>query len=163
VAKNKTFFGRLIADVIGFFGSIFSHVMKGAEKTFDELPQETQDALIHGSGVMNFINLEVGKLPEEIEAGILAKFPDINIDALKTGLIAVAKGFNLQVDENSIPDLIAKIQAHISSLQGSLWDTIIQGAANILAIFLAPAGTKAGAITSLMEYVYRTFFSKKNK
>lgn len=161
MAKNKSFFGRLIASVVSFFGSIFKHVMEGAEKTFDELPQETQDALIHGSGVMDFINSQVGELPENIEAAILEKFPDLNIDSLKSGLLAVAKGFKLNVDENSLADIIAKIQGYLKSLEGNVWNAIVQGAANIVAVFLAPAGTKFGAIASLMEYVYQTFFRKK--
>ena len=157
----KTFFGRLIANVWGALGSIFQHVMTGAEKTFNELPQETKDALIHGSGVLDFINKEIGKLPEEIEAGLLTTFPDLNVESLKAGLFAICKALNIQVDENSLPDMIAKLQAHITSLQGNTWDAIMNGAANILAIFLAPANTKFAAVASLMEYVYQTFFKKK--
>lgn len=159
--KNKTFFGRLIADVVGALGSIFKHVMNGAEKTYNELPQEAKDALLHGSGVMEFINSTVGKLPEEIEAGILEKFPDLDAEKLKAGLLQISKAFNLGVDENSITDIISKLQAYLNSLEGNVWDAIVQGAANILAIFLAPAGTKFAAISSLMEFVYQTFFKKK--
>ena len=161
MSKDKTFFGRLIASVIGFFGSIFKHVMEGAEKTFNELPKETQDALLHGSGVMEFINTQVDALPEDVEAAILEKFPDLNIDSLKVGLLAVAKGFKLDVDENSLHDIVSKIQAYLKSLEGNVWNAIVNGAANIVAVFLAPAGTKFGAIASLMEYVYQTFFKKK--
>jgi hypothetical protein len=157
----KTFFGRLIATVWGALGSIFQHVMTGAEKTFNELPQETKDALIHASGILDFLNKEVGKLPEEIQAGLLASFPDINIDTLKSGLFAICKALNIPVDENSVPDMITKLQAHISSLQGNTWDAIMNLSANVLAIFLAPVGTKFAAVTSLMEYVYQTFFAKK--
>lgn len=161
MAKNKTFFGRLIASVISFFGSIFKHVMEGAEKTYSELPEATQRALLHGSGVMDFITSQVDAIPSDIQAAILEKFPDLDIASLTSGLLAVAKGFNLPVDGNSLPDIIAKIQAYLKSLEGNVWDAIVQGAANIVAIFLAPAGTKFGAIASLMEYVYQTFFRKK--
>jgi hypothetical protein len=161
MSKDKTFFGKLIASVIGFFGSIFKHVMEGAEKTFNELPKETQDALLHGSGVMEFINTQVDALPEDVEAAILEKFPDLNMDSLKAGLLAVAKGFKLDVDENSLHDIVSKIQAYLKSLEGNVWNAIVNGAANIVAVFLAPAGTKFGAIASLMEYVYQTFFKKK--
>jgi hypothetical protein len=161
MSKDKTFFGKLIASVISFFGSIFKHVMEGAEKTFNELPKETQDALLHGSGVMEFINTQVDALPEDVEAAILEKFPDLNMDSLKAGLLAVAKGFKLDVDENSLHDIVSKIQAYLKSLEGNVWNAIVNGAANIVAVFLAPAGTKFGAIASLMEYVYQTFFKKK--
>lgn len=159
---HKTFFGKIIAAVIGVFGGIFSHVLKGAEKTFNNLPEATQQALLHGSGVLDFINSQVDAVPEDIEAGLLKEFPDLDIDKLKIGLLAVAQGFNLQVDANSVTDIIQKIKDYLTSLHGNVWDAITQGAANIIAIFLAPADTKFGAIASLMEYVYQTFF-KKNK
>lgn len=155
--KQKTFFGRLFAAI----GSMFVHVMNGAEKTFKSLPKEAQDALLHGSGVIEFINSNVGELPENIEAGILEKFPDLDTEALKAGLLAISKAFNLPVDENSLPDIIKKIQNYLSSLHGNVWDAIVQGAANILAIFLAPKETKFAAISSLMEFVYQKFFKKK--
>jgi hypothetical protein len=159
--QRKTFFGRLLSGIVNFFGSIFSPVFKGAKKSFEDLPEEEQKALIHGSGVMEFISSQIGELPENIQAGILVKFPDINIELLKAGLIAISKGFNLKVDENSVPDLIAKIQDHLHSLEGDTWNAIIRGAAELIAIFLAPKGTKFGAFTSLIEYVYQTFFKKK--
>jgi hypothetical protein len=159
--KKKTFFGRLLATVWGALGSIFKHVMTGAEKTFNELPEETKDALIHGSGVLDFINKNVGKLPEEIEAGLLETFPDLDVESLKTGFLALCKVWNIPVNEDTLPDIIAKIQAHISSFEGNTWKNIMNGAANLVAIFLAPAGTKFAAIASLMEYVYQTYFNKK--
>ena len=158
----KTFFGKLLADVWGIFGSIFKHVISGAEQTYNELPQATKDALLHGSGVLDFINTEVDMLPETIEAGILAKFPDLTADSLTAGLTLIAQAFKLDVaNGDPIVDVITKLKAYLQSLQGTTWDIIVQGAANLLAIFLAPAGTKAGAITQLMEYVYQTFFAKK--
>lgn len=161
--KNKTFVGRLLQDIVGLFGSIFSHVLKGAEKTYNDLPEETQDALLHGSGVIAFITKEAEAAPGSVAQGILAEYPDLNIDSLTKGLLLVAQAFKLDVDENSIDDIIAKLQAYLASLQGDLWDIIVQGAANILAVFLAPKGTKVGVITTLMEYVYQTFLKKKKK
>lgn len=162
MATHKTFFGRLLAGIVGIFGSIFSHVLSGAEQTFDALPQETKDALIHGSGVLDFINSEVDMVPADIEAGILAKFPDLTADSLNAGLTIIAQAFKLDVaNGDPLTDVITKLKAYLQTLQGNTWDMIVQGMANILAIFLAPIGTKAGAITQLMEYVYQTFFAKK--
>jgi|ERR1017187_655719 hypothetical protein len=158
---HKTFFGKLLADIVSIFGGIFHAVMSGAETTFNNLPPATQAALLHGSGVMVFITTEVGKLPAEIRAAILAKFPDINEAALETGLYEIANGFKLNPIQGNLDDTIAKLQAYLTGLQGNVWNAIVQGAANILAVVLAPAGTKFGAITTLMEYVYQTFFAKK--
>jgi hypothetical protein len=157
----KTFFGRLIADIVSLFGSIFHSVLNGAEKTYNNLPQATKDALLHGSGVMAFITQEVGMLPSEIRTGILAKFPDLNEAELEAGLYAVANGLKLNPTQNNLDDTIAKLQTYINSFQGNTWNSVVQGAAEVLAVFLAPAGTKFGAIASLIEYIYQTFFAKK--
>lgn len=159
--KTKTFFGRLIESIVSVFGSIFHHVMAGAEKTFNDLPPEIKAALIHGSGVLDLINQMINNTPDEIRAAIKEKFPDINEADLESGLFTIAHGFNLLPQENNINDVIAKLQEYLKGLQGNVWDGIMNGAAQMLAILLAPAGTKFGAIASLMEYVYQTYFAKK--
>lgn len=58
----KTFFGRWIADIVSVFGSIFHSVLSGAEKNYNELPQATEDALLHGLGIMAFMTQEVALL-----------------------------------------------------------------------------------------------------
>lgn len=70
------------------------------------------------------------------------KFPDINEQQLEAGLYAFANGFKLNPVENNLNDTIAKLQAYISSFQGNTWNAITRGAAEVLAVFLAPAGTK---------------------
>lgn len=158
---SKTFFGRLLADIASIFGSIFKHVIEGAKKTFDELPQATRDALIHGSGVMDVIKTMLTNTPDEILAAIKEKFPNIDPAALETGLFAVAHGFNLLPKENDLKDCIAVLQGYLSKLQGNTWDTIMHSGAALLAVIFAPAGTQFGAVVSLLEYVYQTFFAKK--
>ena len=159
--KKKTFFGRLLAGIFSIFGGAFHSLLAQAEKTFNALPPDVQAALLHGSGVIAFISQELTALPEDLRAQILAQYPDINEAALETGLYALANGFKLNPVQGNLDDTIAKIQAYLATLQGTVWDGIVQGAANVLAVFLAPPGTKIGAITQLMEYVYQTYFAKK--
>lgn len=160
---DKTFFGRLFASIASIFGSIFKPVFEGAKETYDNLPEEQKEALKHGAGIIDYINRAVGQAPEDVEKGILTTFPNLDLPKLTDGLMSVCKGFNIKVDVNTIPEMIAKIQKHLSKLEGSLWETIIQGAANVVALLLSPKGTRAGAVSSLMEYVYRTFFAKNKK
>lgn len=160
MSQHKTWVGRALANIVGFFGSIFHSVMKGAEKTFDELPQETKDALIHGSGIMDVINGLLDGTPDEIRAAIAEKFPDVSPVALEAGLFAVAHGFNLLPNENDLNDCINKLKEYLKNLHGNVWDAIMHAGASILAIVFAPAGTKFGAITSLLEWVYQTFIKK---
>lgn len=156
----KTFVGKLLAGIVAVFGSIFHHVMEGAEKTFKELPPATQQALIHGSGVIDLINTMLTSTPAQIRAAIKEKFPDLDEAALETGLFTIAHGFNLAPEMNNLDDTIAKLQSYLKGISSPVWDEIMHGAANILAVILAPAGTKFGAIAALMEYCYQTFIKK---
>ena len=153
----KTFFGKLFEAI----GSIFTHVFNGAKKTFNQLSDEQKEALKHGSGVMALITQELGKTPAEIRYLILTQFPDLDVPKLEAGLFQIAHSFNLLPKENDLEDIIGKLQTYLESLNGNFWDGITQAAANILAVFMAPAGTKFAAVASLMEYVYQTFFKKK--
>lgn len=155
---GKTFFGRLLAAI----GGIFKHVFEGARKTFDQLTPEQQAALKHGSGVVALINSELNNTPAEVRAAILEQFPDLDIATLETGLFQVATSFNLAPKEHNLEDIIAALQAYLSTLHGSIWEGITQGVASVLAVILAPAGTKFAAVGQLMEYVYQTFFKKKS-
>lgn len=162
MAQHKTFFGRLLAGIVNVFGSIFKHVLEGAEKTFDELPEETKDALIHGSGIMDLLNKMVGDTPEAVRLAIKEQFPDVDEAALEKGLYTIAHGFNLAPKSDDLDDCIATLQNYISTLNTPVWQGIMHAAASVLAAIFAPSGTAFGAIESLMEYVYQTFFKKKS-
>lgn len=158
MVQHHTFFGKLF----GWIGDIFSHVFEGAKKTYESLTPEQQAALLHGSGIIDILNTEVGKTPAEIRALIIQRFPDLDEAKLEAGLIATAHAFNLAVDINSIEDVIAQLQAYLSSLHGNIWESISHGVAGLLAVLFSPSDTKFAAIGSLVEYVYQTFFKKHN-
>lgn len=152
----KTFFGKLLA----IFGNAFSHVFRGAKKTYDNLSDEEKAALLHGSGVISIINTEVGKTPAEIRDSILATYPDLDLPKLENGLFIIAHAFNLVPQENNIEDIIAKLQAYLSNLKGNIWESISHDLAGLLSIVFAPVGSKFGALISLLEYVYHKYIKK---
>lgn len=160
MAQHKTFVGKLLASIVGIFGGIFSHVLSGAEKTFEQLPDAVKDSLIHGSGIIDIINAMLDNTAAEIIAAIQEKYPDVDIKALEAGLFTIAHGFNLLPEANNLDDVISKLQAYLKSLKGVVWADISHSASLLLAIILAPAGTKFGAIANLIEYVYQTFIKK---
>lgn len=151
-----TFFGKILA----IFGNIFSHVFKGAKKTYDKLSPEEQAALLHGSGVISIINTEIGKTPTEIRDAILVAYPDLDETKLENGLFTIAHAFNLAPQENNIEDIIAKLQTYLSSLKGNIWEGISHDLAGLLTIIFAPVGSKFGALISLIEYVYHRYIKK---
>lgn len=156
----KTGIGKLLASIVSIFGSIFHHVLSGAEQTFNQLPQATKDSLIHGSGILEIINSMIGSTAASVEAAITEKYPDVNATNMEAGLFAIAHAFGLLPNEGDLHDCIAKLQAYISSQKGTVWEDIMHSASLLLATVLAPIGTKLGALSSLLEYVYQTFIKK---
>lgn len=49
--QHKTFFGKLIAAIGGFF----SHLLNGAKSAFEELPQEQQNDIVNGVNISQII------------------------------------------------------------------------------------------------------------
>lgn len=161
MSKTKTFFGRLIADVVSGLGNIFKHVIDGAKETFKHLDQDTKDALIHGSGILDLINRLSGQSVADVRAAIKEQFPDVDEAKLEEGLFKIAHTFNLAPKVNDLDDVISSLQTYLSTLEGQSWEVIMHSAASILGIFLAPKETKVGGVVSLIEYIYQTFFAKK--
>lgn len=162
MSDNKTFFGRLLVTIVGLFGSIFHHVLAGAEETYKNLTPEQQSALLDGSGILNLINSMLTSSVTEIRAAIQEQFPNVSEAALEAGLFEIAHIFNLTPTDGDLDDCIAKLQAYLASKtqQSSTWDNIMHSASLALATILAPAGTKLGAFAMLIEYVYQTFIKK---
>lgn len=158
--ETKTGVGKLLASIVSILGSIFHHVMSGAERTFNQLPQATKDSLIHGSGIIETLNSMIGSAPASIQAAITEKYPDVNQTNMEAGLFAIAHAFGLAPNEGDLNDCIAKLQTYISSQTGSVWEDIMHSASLLLATILAPIGTKLGALSTLLEYVYQTFIKK---
>ena len=63
---------------LSFLGKFFTHLFNGAQKAYDKLSPEEKASLIHGSGIIDILNKEIGKTPSEIRALILAKYPDFD-------------------------------------------------------------------------------------
>lgn len=148
-------------SLITWLEKVLPFLFKAAKREWDSLPATEQNAILHGSGVLDILNTETGKLPAEVRAAITKKFPDLDEATLEKGLFELAHTFGLLPKENDLDDCITLLQTYLSSQQGVKWAAVIQSAANILAIIVAPAGTIFAKIGMLMEYAYQTFFKKK--
>lgn len=160
MAKNKTRVGRILASIIHFLGGILSHTIAGAEKDYNDLTDEEKASLQNGAGVMTFISQEIGKQPDIVRKAILEEFPNLDETKLETGLYTIAKALNLSPEANNLDDTIAKLQAHFNSLHGSVWDGIVQTAAYIFSVVIAPPGARVSKFIDIIRYVYLAFFKK---
>lgn len=157
MSEHKRFFGRLLAAI----GSIFTGLFNEMKKVYNDLPQEAKDALLHGTGIIDILNTEIGKTPAELRALILSKYPDLDETKLEEGLFRLIHVFKLLPDSNNIDDVITAIQSHLKSLEGKEWATFSHAASSLLAALFSGPETKVASIVSLIEYVYQHFFKKQ--
>lgn len=144
-----------------FLERLLPFLFKAAKREWDKLPKETQDAIKHGSGIIDTLNKEIGKAPEVIKGAIIAKYPDLNEEAVEKGIFKLLHAFNLAPKSDSFEDAAISVQEHFSSLKGKVLDAILQAGANVVAIVLAPAQTVSAKIFMVMEYAYRKYVKKE--
>jgi hypothetical protein len=141
--QHKTFFGRLIAAIGGFFG----HLLKGAETGFNDLSKQQQDDIVNGvnisqilkegykdgkNAVLTTIETKLNIPPDVAEQLLLTALKDVNINEpdLKAGFGKLADRIQAGVTDNHWNDLwktIAKSAAQWLS-QGSLsWISLGMG------------------------------------
>ena len=145
-------------------GDFFSGLFNSAKKTWAKLSPEVQNAMLHGSGIIDIINNNVDKVPSFVIALIQSKYPDITTDKIHAGLKGIADALHIAegVNDGDLEALISNIQKYLASLNGKIWANISGTLAKAIAAFLAPPETKFAAISSLMEFVYQTFIKKQN-
>jgi hypothetical protein len=139
------------------FLHIFTDLFNSVEKAWHKLEPEVQNALIHGSGVINIINQNLQKTPQEVFDLIQNKFPDLTKDKLTAALAKVTDGLKV-AEDNTNPDVLTTIQnlqKYFSGLQGKFWQGAASTSSQILAIALSPDETPFAKIASFIEFVYR--------
>lgn len=140
---HKSFFGKLIAAIGGFFG----HLLKGAETGFNDLPKQQQDDIVNGvnisqilkegytdgkGAVLTTIETKLNIAPDVAEQLLLVALKDVNINEadLQSGFDKLADRIQAGVTDNHWNDLwktIAKSAAQWLS-QGSLsWISLGMG------------------------------------
>jgi len=128
--KQKTFFGRLLAAIGGFF----SHLVSGAKTAFSQLPKEQQDAIIQGVNISQILKDGYTKGVDFVLGEIEAKL-NIPADVAKILLQTALKDVgideaDLQTGFNKLAD---KLQAGVTDTHwNSLWQTIASSAAQWL-------------------------------
>lgn len=144
-------------------GNFFESLFNAAKKTWNRLSPDVKNAMLKGSGVIELINRNVDKTPDFVLDLIKKQWPDFTMDQLKVALFNVNNALKI-ADDVEDPDLgvmIANLQNYLKGLKGATWAVVSNMLSNIIAIAIAPAGTKVAAIVQLMEYVYQSFVKKR--
>jgi hypothetical protein len=152
------FLNKLLSKIGHFFTDLFN----GAEKAWEKLSPEVQNAMLQASGIVDIINTNLDKVPEDLLNIINDKFPSLPVDRLKTALHTVAQDLKMAegVNDADILTLLQHIQQYLKAREGSRWANASDAIAKIIAIVVAPSSTRFEAIASLMVWVYQTFIKK---
>lgn len=142
-------------------GHFFEGIFNAAEHAWKKLEPEAKAALEQASGFVSVINNNLSGSPAFVRELIMQKF-GVTEDQVHAVLTKAAGELNLVADIADPDPLVAiqKLQQYLSNKQGSFWAQASNGLANLIAVLLAPAGTKFAKISMLMEFVYQTFFRK---
>lgn len=151
-------------DFIHNIGTFFSDLFNGAQRAWDHLEPEVQNAMIHGSAIMDIINNNIAVEAPVVIGLFKSKFPDLTQEQLTAGIAAISKALNIAegIDTADLVALVKNLQAYIATLQGDTWANISGTIAKALAIFFAPAGTRFAMIAALMEFCYQRFIRHNN-
>ena len=133
-----------------------------AKKVWRKLDKPVQDAILFGSGVVDYINRNIDVVPVELTTGILAKF-GINRDELNAILAKVATDLNLAKDIKalSLEEVVELVQAYLKTKKGVDWAIASDTIAKVISVFKSPKETKASVILQLIVFAYQTFIKKK--
>ena len=143
-------------------GHAFKVLFANISKEYKKLQPEVQVALKDGAGIIAFINDNIGLIPTLLKQGILKAFPHLTSAELDKALLVAAKDINLLIDiaAPTGEQALEAIQKHLKEATGVNWAKASDTLAKAIAIFRAPAGTKASVIFSFLVFVYQTFFKK---
>lgn len=128
--KQKTFFGRLIAD----FGAFLLHLFTGAKNAFNDLPPQQQQDIINGVNISQIIKDGYTK-GEQFVVDEVSKTLNLPVDVTQQVILTGLKdiGINVTSIQAGFDQLAAKIQAGITDTHwNSLWQTVASSAAQWL-------------------------------
>lgn len=147
----------ILTFILTFFQDLFSL----SRRLWNHLPQSVQDQIKLGPGLINILSQYIGQDPKLTIATIQANFTTIDLNTLYSFIAALAKQWNLTIPA-TLEESIVIVQNYMKQLQGSEWDRVLSGAAQLIADIATGAGTPFGVIVSVIEFVYREFFQGKD-
>jgi hypothetical protein len=156
---------KFLGEFLKKVGDIFENLFNQARKTWKKLSPEVQNAMLHGSDNIATINDHVDETPQFILHLLQEKYPDLTLENIHASLKAASEGLSIgeQINDEDLGTMIINLQKYLSGLEGVLWAKISHALALGIAVFLAPAGTKLAAITSLLEYVFQDLIKGKTR
>lgn len=157
--KEKTGIGKLLEKIGNFFDGLFNR----AGRVWNKLGPDVQGAFIQGSEILQIINQNVDEDGDFILMIIKSKFPNLDVDKLRSGLIKVMEALNIGThlaSQPTIQELLEELALYLKSKEKDVWAGVTSLAAKLIAHSLAGKLISWATLELLMEFVYRTFIKK---
>jgi hypothetical protein len=156
--KKDNIFDK-IGDFFENIGEWFGRLFRAAEKEWQHLEPDVQEALVTASGVVSIINQNLDKAPGFVFDVIQTKFPTLSKEKLQEGLTELDTQFGTigSLGDTDLLTTIQNIQVFLSGIKGKVWEGISSNMAQIMAIVLAGDKTPFAKIVMFIEYAYREF------
>lgn len=155
-AAHKTFFGKLIASIGGFFSTLLA----GAKKGFNALSPVQQQALINGVNIAQIIKENYAK-GEASVVSLISQKTGLPADAVSTAILAIAKdaGVNVTSVQAYLDTLANKIQSGITD---NNWNSLFSDIAAFGASYLSTGSLNWVSLSlGLIEFAYQHFVAAK--
>lgn len=151
-----------IGKLLHKIGDFFTNLFHSAEKLWDKVPPDLQEALMQGSEFVNIINTNLDETPDFIFELLQQKYPNLTKEELHGYLTKALEGTAIahEVTNQNLEQTIVALQTYLGSLSGTTWAKISGLIAQGYAAAKAPSGTKWAAIASLINFVYHAFIKK---
>jgi hypothetical protein len=154
--EQKTFFGKLLAAIGGFF----IHLLSGAKTAFNELSPEQQQALINGVNISQIIKENYSK-GETAVVELIATQTGLPNDVVAASILAIAKdaGINITSVQGYLDALADKVQAGITD---NGWNSLFSDIAAFGASWLSTGSLNWISLSmGLIEFVYQHSVASK--
>ena len=155
-SEQKTFFGKLLAAIGGFF----SHLLSGAKTAYDELSPEQQQALINGVNISQILKESYSE-GETAVVNLIVTQTGLPADVVTQGILAIAKdaGINVTSVQGYLDALADRVQAGITD---NGWNSLFSDVAAFGASWLSTGSLNwASLAMGLIEFTYQHFIASK--
>lgn len=146
-------------SIFSFIGHLFSDLFSASKRAWNHLPSNVQAGLLNGSGILNIISQFVDQDPKQVIATIQVNYPDENLEAIYSGLVDIAKFYNIlpAVVPADLEGVVALIQGYLKKTESASWPKVVFGAAAVLADTLTGTSAPFEVVASLLQFVYSNF------
>lgn len=157
---EKTGLKKFLQKIGNFFEGLFNK----AERVWNRLNPDVQKAFIQGSEILQIINQNIDEDGDFILQIIKNRFPNLNVEKLRVGLLKIIEAVNIGKDLSdnpTIPELLDEISLYLKNKDKEMWAAASALFSKLVAFSLTGKLISWATLELLMEFVYQNFIKKR--